>query len=78
MERGLYLLSMLVRSRLEKYVIALAPLIPCDRVRQDDLVSIPEARRREMPGLWARGEACEGGGVFLQDEQICGPPDRTY
>ncbi len=40
----LYLLSMLVRSRLEKYVIALAPLIPCDRVRQDDLVSIPDMR----------------------------------
>ena len=32
----------------------------------------------KCPDCGTRGTAGEGGGIFLQDEQICGPPDRAY
>ena len=40
----LYLLAMLVCSRLEIDIIALAPLIACDGIRQHNLISIPDMR----------------------------------
>ena len=33
---------------------------------------------RQMSGLRPRGAAGEGGGLLLQNEQICRPPDRAY
>ena len=38
------LLPVLIRAGLEEYVVALAPLISCDRVRQDDLIRVPDMR----------------------------------